>query len=181
MEEQSARGPETARQGQESGGRRSPSPPARAREAAAEGARVAGQIAGIGSETFAVWCDVSQRSLRDVLELSAQATQEGARQVAGWQQMQVDILREMQGATMRWISAWPEAARDPIRGYQRMLEESLEATQRTFELTRRQAETLTQGCQRLERAADDATKTLNETFREATARIQAQADRLRAA
>jgi hypothetical protein len=62
-----------------------------------------------------------------------------------------------------------------------MLEESLEATQRTFELTRRQAEALTQGCQRLERAADDATKTLNETFREATARIQAQADRLRAA
>ena len=169
MEEQSARGPETARQGQESGGRRSPSPPARAREAAAEGARVA------------VWCDVSQRSLRDVLELSAQATQEGARQLGEWQQMQVDMLREMQGATMRWISAWPEAARDPIRGYQRMLEQSLEATQRTFELTRRQAETLTQGCQRLERAADDATKTLNETFREATARIQAQADRLRAA
>jgi hypothetical protein len=41
-----------------------------------------------------------------VLQLSAQATQEETVSWRSGQQMQVDMLREMQGATMRWISVW---------------------------------------------------------------------------
>jgi hypothetical protein len=90
----------------------------------------------------------------------------------------------MQAAASRWYMLWPEFFRDPIRGYQRSLEESIDATQRVFELTRRNAEALTQSCQRLERAAGDTSRTLAETFREASTRMQdvyARTDRLRAA
>jgi hypothetical protein len=183
MEDQSTRAQESARQSQEAAARRQQQAQ-QARETAKDTARVAGQLAGLGTETLTVWSDVSQHALRDMLELSAQATQEGARQLVEWQQMNVDLLRHLQAAAFRWQAIWPEAFRDPIRGYQHALEESIDVTQRAFEITRRNCETVTQGCQRLERAADDATRTLGETFREATSRMQdvyARSDRLRAA
>ena len=184
MEEQTTRAQESARAGQEAAARRSPpqSPPAR--DAAKDGTRVAGQLAGLGTETLTVWTDAAQHALRDVLDLSAQATQEGARQLTEWQQTNLELMREMQGATFRWSALWPDFLRDPIRGYQRSLEESIDATHRVFELTRRNAEALAQSCQRLERAADTATRTLGDTFRDASTRMQdvyARSDRLRAA
>jgi hypothetical protein len=186
MDEQSTRAQESARQAQESASRRpSPQqPPQQAREAAKDTARVAGQLAGLGTETLTVWTDATQHALRNVLDLSAQATQEGARQLTEWQQANLDLLREMQTMAFRWYGIWPEILRDPIRGYQRSLEESIDAGHRVTELTRRSAETLAQSCQRLERAADDATRTLGETFRDASTKMQdvyARTDRLRAA
>ena len=155
-----------------------------AREGATEATRVAGQLAGLGTEAMAVWGDVSQRALRDVAELSARTTQEGARQLTEWQQMNMDLLREGQAAMFRWQTIWPEAFRDPIRYYQRTLEESIDAAQRMFYATRRNAETMMEACQRLEHASEDATRSLGETFREASSRMQevyARSDRLRAA
>jgi hypothetical protein len=155
-----------------------------ARETAAEATRISGQFASLGTEALSVWADVSQQALRDVLELSSRTTQESARQLGDWQQASVDLLRESQAAMLRWQTIWPEALRDPIRAYQRALEETIDGTQRVFELTRRSAETMTQTCQRLERAADDATRTLGETFRDASSRMRdvyARSDRLRAA
>jgi hypothetical protein len=146
--------------------------------------RVAGQLAGLGPETLTVWSGAGQRALRDVVELSAQASQEGTRQLTHWQQANLQLLREIQTLMLRWSTIWPEYVRDPIRGYQRSLEESIEAGHRVIELTRQNAETLAQSCQRLERAADDTTRTLGETFRDASTRMQdvyARTDRLRAA
>jgi hypothetical protein len=63
-------------------------------------------------------------------------------------------------------------------------EEGLDATQHVFELTRRNAEAMTQSCQRLERAAADTSRTLGETFHDASTRMQdvyARAERVRAA
>ena len=153
-------------------------------EGATEATRVAGQLAGLGTEAMAVWGDVTQRALRDIAELSARTTQETARQVTEWQQMNMDLLREAQAAMFRWHTIWPEAFRDPIRCYQRALEESVEATQRIFYATRRNAETMREACQRLEHASEDVTRSLGETFREASTRmhdVYARSDRLRAA
>jgi hypothetical protein len=183
MEEQTTRAQESARQVQESAARRQQQQQ-QARETAKDTTRVAGQLAGLGTETLTVWTDATQHALRDVVELSAQATQEGARQLTEWQQTNLDLMRAAQAAAFRWYTLWPEFFRDPIRGYQRSLEESIDATQRVFELTRRNAEALTQSCQRLERAAGEASRTLGETFREASTRMQdvyARSDRLRAA
>jgi len=93
-------------------------------------------------------------------------------------------MREAQGAAFRWYTLWPEFFRDPLGGYHRSLEESIEGTHRAFEITRRHAEALAQSCERLERAADTATRTLGDTFREASTQMQgvyARSDRLRAA
>jgi hypothetical protein len=188
MEEQSTRAQESVRTAQEVAARRAQSAAAAtsqpARDAAKEGTRIAGQLAGLGTETLTVWTDAAQHALRDVLELSAQATQEGSRQLTGWQQTNLELMREVQGAAFRWYTLWPEFFRDPIRGYQRSLEESIEATHRVFELTRRNAEAVAQSYQRLERAADTATRTLGDTFKEASTRVHdvhARSYRLRAA
>jgi hypothetical protein len=104
--------------------------------------------------------------------------------MADWQRMNADLLREMQAAAFRWTTFWPEALRDPIRCYQRSLEESVEATQRLFQMGRRGAEGMMQGYQRLESATEDTTRSIGETFREAATKMQdvyARSDRLRAA
>jgi hypothetical protein len=170
MEEQSARAQESARQAQESASRR-PQPQA-ARDMAKETTRVASQLAGVGTETLTVWTDAAQHAWRNVLELSTQATQEGARQLTQWQQTNLDLMREMHTTTLRWSMLWPEFFRDPIRGCQRSLEDTIDASHRMIELTRRNAEALAQSCQRLERAADDTTRTLGETFRDASTKLQ---------
>jgi hypothetical protein len=184
MAQQGARAQKSRRQARESANPRRQHQSHEGREAATEATRVAGQLAGLGPETLTVWSGTGQRALRDVVELSAQASQEGARQLTYWQQANLELLREAQTLMLRWSTVWPEYIRDPIRGYQRSLEESIEAGHRVIELTRRNAETLAQSCQRLERAADVTTRTLGETFREASTRMQdvyARSDRLRAA
>ena len=181
MEEQQKQAQESARRTQQ---QQQQQREQRAREGATEATRVAGQLAGLGTEVMAVWADVGQRALRDIVELSSRATQEGTRQVTEWQQMNMDLVRESQAALFRWTTIWPEALRDPIRCYQRALEESIDATQRVVQTTRRNAETMMEACQRLEHASDDATRSLGETFREASSRMQdvyARSDRLRAA
>jgi hypothetical protein len=185
MDEQSTRAQESARQAQESARRaQQQHQPPRAREGASDATRMAGQLASLGTETLAVWADVTQNAMRNMFELSSHATQESARQMTDWQRINVDLLREMQAATFRWTTIWPEALRDPIRCYQRALEESIEGTHRLFELGRRNAESMMQGYQRLESVTEDTTRTLGETFREAATKMQdvyARSDRLRAA
>lgn len=184
MKEQGTRAHESGRQAQESAVRRPPQPVPPTRDTEPATTPIVGQLAGLGIEPLTVWTDAAQRALHDVAELSAQATQEGARQLTEWQQTNMDLMREMQTLALRWSMAWPEFWFAPIQGYQRSLEESLHAGQRVIELARRNAETLAQSCQRLERAADDTTRTLAETFRDATTRmhdVAAKSDRLRAA
>ena len=184
MDEQTTRAQESARQTQEAARRAQQQQQQRAREGASDATKVAGQLASLGTETLAVWADVTQNAMRNMFELSTQATQESARQMTDWQRTNVDLLREMQAATFRWTTIWPEALRDPIRCYQRALEESIEGTQRLFEIGRRNAESMMQGYQRLETVTEDTTRTLGETFREAATKMQdvyARSDRLRAA
>jgi hypothetical protein len=184
MDEQTTRAQEAARQSQEAARRTPSQQQQRARDGGNDATRVAGQLASLGTETLAVWADVTQNTMRNMFELSSHTTQESARQMTEWQRMNVDLLREMQAAAFRWTTIWPEALRDPIRCYQRSLEESIEGTQRLFDLGRRNAESIMQGYQRLGSATEDTTKTLGETFRDAASKMQdvyARSDRLRAA
>jgi hypothetical protein len=170
MEKQRTQAQESERTAQQVAARRSqaaaaatPSPPAR--EAAENATRIASQLAGLRSETLTVWTDAAQHALHDILDLSAQATQEGTRQFTGWQQTNLELMREVQGAAFRWYTVWPEFFRDPIHGYRRSLQEWIVATHRVLEMTRRNAEAIAQSYQRLEQAADTATRTLGDTFR----------------
>ena len=68
MEEQSTRSQETARTAQEVAARRSQSaaavvPPSQpARETRKDATRLAGQLAGLGTETLTVWTDAAQHA-----------------------------------------------------------------------------------------------------------------------
>jgi hypothetical protein len=187
MDEQTTRAQEAARQSQEAARRtqqqQQQQQQQRARESANEATRVASQMAGLGGEACAVWTDATQNAMRNMFELSSHMFQESARQMAEWQRMNMDMIREMQTASFRWTTGLvPESL--PIRWYQRSLEESVEATQKMVELGRRNAESMLQGYQRLGSATEDTTKTLGETFREAATKMQdvyARSDRLRAA
>jgi hypothetical protein len=191
MEEHSTRSQEPARTAQEVAARRSQSataaaPPSQsaARDASKDAPRLAGQLAGLGTETMNVWTDAAQHATRNVLEFSAQVAGEGARQLTEWQRTNLELMRELQGAAFRWSMMWPEFFRDPVRGCHRSIQESLDATRRVFELTQRNAGALAESYQRLERVADTATRTLGETFREASTRMQdvyERSERLRAA
>jgi hypothetical protein len=172
MEKQSTQAQESERTAQQVAARRSqsaaaatPSPPAR--EVAENATRIASQLAGLRTETLTVWTDAAQHALHDILDLSAQATQEGTRQITGWQQTNLELMREVQGAAFRWYTVWPEFFRDPIHGYRRSLQEWIVATHRVLEMTRRNAEAIAQSYQRLGQAADTATRTLGDTLREA--------------
>ncbi|HXH84376.1 MAG TPA: hypothetical protein VNN07_15840 [Candidatus Tectomicrobia bacterium] len=179
MEEQ-AKPQEATRRAQEMGRRAQE----RARESGAETARMAGQLAGLGTETLGVWTDLTQHTMRGLMDLSVQATQEQTRQWAEMQQTAFDMWREMQATAFRWQTAWPEAFRDPFRWYQRSLEEGVDSTQRLCGLARRNAEAMTQTFQRLESATQDATRMLQDTFKDAATRMQdvsARTDRVRAA
>jgi hypothetical protein len=183
MDEQTTRAQESARQQEAARRAQSQQQQQQQRARDTEATRVAGQLASLGSEAFAVWTDVTQHAMRNMFELSSHTMQEGARQMAEWQRTNMDIIREMQAASFRWTTAvLPEAL--PIRCYQRTLEESIDATQRLVELGKRNAEQMVQGYQRLGSATEDTTKTLGETFREAATKMQdvyARSDRLRAA
>jgi hypothetical protein len=155
-----------------------------ARQAAPDSTHEAAQLAGTGIEALTAWSDAARHALRDVAGLSARTRQEGARQLSEWQQANLELVREMQTVALRWFTIWPEFWCAPLHGYQRALEESIDTGHRVIELTRRNAETLAQSCQRLERAADDTTRTVGEAFREASTRRQtasAKSDRARAA
>jgi len=189
MEDQSTRSQEPTRTAQEVAARRSQTagaapPPQPAREAARDASRLAGQFAGLGTETMSVWADTAQHATRNILEFSAQAAGESARQLTEWQRTNLELLREVQGATFRWSMMWPEFFRDPVRCCHHSLQDSMDTTRRMFELTQRNAGALAESYHRLERVADTATRTLGETFREASTRMQdvyERTERLRAA
>lgn len=180
MDEQQAKAQEATRRAQESGRRQQE----RGREAATETNKVAGQLASLGTETLAVWTDLTQHTTRDLMELSAHATQENVRQWAEMQASAFDMWREMQASAFRWQTSWPEAFRDPVRWYQRSLEDGVETTHRLCGMARKNTEAMTQTFQRMESATQDASKTLQDTFKDAATRMQdvyARTDRLRAA
>jgi hypothetical protein len=156
----------------------------RAKDAANEATRLAGQLASVGTETMAVWADVNQQIAHDVMEMSSTAVVEGARLLSELQAANLEALREMQAAAFRWQTLWPEAFRDPIRWYQRAMEESIDTAHRTFGLSRRNAETMTQTFERMQSSAEEAARTLQDTFKAAASKMQdvyARTERLRAA
>jgi hypothetical protein len=151
---------------------------------AQDASRMAGQIAGLGTETLGVWTEVSQQVMRDLLGLSSNAVQEATRQVIEMQQANMETLRDMQASAFRFQTMWPEIFRDPIRWYQGSVQDWIDSTHRWWGLARRNAETVTQSYQRMEQSTEEATRTLQRTFKDATSKMQdvyARSERLRAA
>jgi hypothetical protein len=149
-----------------------------------ETARIADQMASAGAETFAAWVGVRQGVANDMLELNRRTITETSRLVSEMQEAGLETLQQIQSSAMRWQMAWPEALRDPFRWYQRMVEETVNGTQQTLELSRRNAETMMRVFERMHGSAGETTRTVGERFRTAATRMQeaaSKAERRRAA
>jgi hypothetical protein len=156
----------------------------RPREATKDAMRVVEELSGVGTETISLWTDLAQRVTADTMRLSVNAAQEQMRQTAALQQSALEAWRGLQGLALRWQIIWPELFRDPMRWYQRAAEEGIASTQAMMGLARRNAEEMTQAFTRMENAAQQTTREMGETFKQAASKMQSvagRADRLRAA
>lgn len=153
--------PEAARRMQETG-----------RRALDATARSAGEMAGLSAETVALWTSASQRAMQEVLELSAGTAKETARLLGEFQQGMIDLVQESQVAVLRWQVGWPDVFRDPLRWYQRSLEDGIEQAQRGFRMLGGTAEAVSASVERMTRSAQEAGKGIQDAFASAASRAR---------
>ena len=100
------------------------------------------------------------RSRRNLIQESLRLLEiggvEDAQLMTQLQQGSMEAWRDFQDAALRWSAMWPEACRDPMRYYQRTLEQSMNTTRRTLELTRQTSETVSRSLQEMRRTAEEA-------------------------
>lgn len=117
------------------------------------GARLAAETAGAGAEAMAAGAEAGQRALSEATNVSALMVREGWRL---WMEMQHAVLnaaREQQAALIRWQTLWAEMLVDPLRGYQRALEEGVETTRRALALAGANARAIGEAVDRVQTSA----------------------------
>ena len=142
------------------------------------------ELSKLGAETMTVWMRINQEVWRDVLNLQSNTTRETTNLMTELQQAGVESWRDLQGTTFRWYTMWPEAFRDPLRFYQRALEESMESARRSLNATRQNSELMTRSLQQIQSSAEEATRNVHQTFQNAASKLQEvtqRTERLRAA
>jgi hypothetical protein len=123
-----------------------------------------GQAGVKAVETMTVWAEANQRVLRELVELSAATAKEGVRLYAELQQSALDAVRETQAAAFRWQATWQDAPKDPVAWYQKALVDSVDGAQKTFRLIEGNAQAVTRSAERLQTSAEQAGKSIQETF-----------------
>jgi hypothetical protein len=131
-----------------------------------------GQIAGKTLSTMTVWADANQRLLRELVEFSSGTAQEGVRLYAELQRNTLDAVRDSQGTAARWQHTWKDAVIEPALWYQKAVTESMTAAQRTFRLLEESGQAVTRSAERLQTSAEQAGKSVQETFTGAAARMK---------
>jgi hypothetical protein len=115
-------------------------------------------------ETMTVWAEANQRVLRELVELSAGAAKETIRLYGELQQSALEALREGQSTTARWQGGWPEAPKDPMEWYQKVVANGVEGTQKAFRAVETNAQAVSRSAERLQASAEQAGKNIQETF-----------------
>ena len=172
-EEARAQGAEAAKRSQEA-----------ARQSAQDTLRMSDELGKLGAETMTVWMRINQEVWRDVLDLHSSTTRETSHLVTQLQQTGMDRWRELQDSSVRWYTMWPEAFRDPLRFYQRALEESMETARRSLHATRQNSEIMTRALQQMQTSAEEASRNVHQSFQNAASKLQEvtqRTERLRAA
>jgi hypothetical protein len=143
----------------------------------------ASRMAEEATESLAVAGALTQHVVHTMLELEAHAGQEGARCLAEQYRIDIDMVRELQEAALRWPTTWPEMLRDPMRWCLHSLEQQAALTQTYLGAVRQNAEAVTQCLRRIETSAAEATHAVQKAFKDAGDRapdVLATPDRLRA-
>ena len=132
-----------------------------------------GQMTGKAVETMTAWADANQRVLREVVELGAATAKEGVRLYAELQQSAIEALRDSQAAGLRWQTAWQNGgAKDPVELYQKALADGVDGAQKAFKLLEGQAQAFTRSAERLQTSAEQAGKSLQETYTTVVSKVK---------
>ncbi len=122
------------------------------------------QNAGKAVESITVWADANQRVLRELAELSAATAKESVRLYAELQSTAIEAFRDAHASGLRWQAAWQDYAKDPMGWYQRVLTDSVDGAQKAFRIIEGNAQAVTKSAERLQTTAEQAGKTIQETF-----------------
>ena len=122
------------------------------------------QNAGKAVESLTVWADANQRVLRELAELSAATAKESVRLYAELQSTAIEAFRDVHASGLRWQAAWQDYAKDPMGWYQRALTDSVDGAQKAFRMIEGNAQAVTKSAERLQTTAEQAGKTIQETF-----------------
>ncbi len=130
------------------------------------------QGAGKAVEGLGVWADANQRLLQQLAEFTATAAKESVRLYTELQQATVEAMRDAQATALRWQTTWQEAPKDPMAWYQRAVTDSVDGAQRAFRLLEGSAQAWTRSAERLQSTAEQAGKSIQETFSTAVTKMK---------
>jgi hypothetical protein len=119
-----------------------------------------------------VWAEANQRLLQEMVDLSVGAAKEGVRLFAELQQGAIEAVRDGQATAMKWQASWQDAPKDPMQWYQKALVETVDGAQKFFRLLEGNAQAMTRSAERLQASAEQAGKTLQETFESTATRVK---------
>lgn len=130
------------------------------------------QATGKAIDAMTLWAEANQRVLNQLVELGTGTAKESVRLYTELSQSAVDAFRDGQASALRWQSTWQEGTRDPMAWYQKAAAESVEGTQKWFRLVEGGAAAVTKSAERLQAAAEQAGKGIQQTYGETVNRLK---------
>jgi hypothetical protein len=88
------------------------------------------------------------------------------------QQGAIDAVRDGQATAMKWQASWHDAPKDPIEWYQKAIVDTVDGAQKFFRLLELNAHAMTRSAERLQASAEQAGKSLQETFEATVTRVK---------
>ena len=123
-------------------------------------------------ETMSLWADVSQKILRELVDLSASTAKEGVRLYADLQASAVEALRDGQSRLRQRPLSFDEIARDPVGFYHRAVADSVESAQRAFRAVEGNAQAVSRSAERLQATAEQASTEIQASVTQLAGRLQ---------
>jgi hypothetical protein len=148
------------------------SAPAGTSAATKESEKLFEQFTTKGIEGFALWTDANQKVLRQLVEFTTATAAETVRAQAELQCSVVQALKHGEDYLIAQQKRLAELARDPVSACQKGVVDGVEGAQRAFQLLEGSAETITKWAERLQQAADQASKSIQSTFATVTSQLR---------
>jgi head-tail adaptor len=130
------------------------------------------RMAGKTVDAMTLWAEANQRVLREMVELGAGTVKEGVRLYAELQRTTIEAVREGQASALRWQNGWREFPTDPAALYRGAIAEGMTGTQQMFRLAEEGALAVSRSAERMQAAAEAATKGIQEACTGTVAKLK---------
>jgi hypothetical protein len=133
---------------------------------------ILGHASGKAVEAMTMWAEANQRVMRELVDLSVGAAKESVRLYAELQQGAIEAVRESQVTALKWQANAQDAPKDPMQWYQKALVESVDGAQKFFRMLEGNAQAVTRSAERLQTAAEQAGKGIQQTVEATVLRVK---------